>query len=263
MPFDPAQAWQEGDTIPRRLLRAPQGPCGDIGVVGRARWGPGEAFGRRWHDVALPLSVGFGRPADIQAARFEGDVPDWSQAAHDVTLFYPGQVNWPLTVAMVAIVLRAVSSGPLTRAVDHALVPLLASGVLSSLVAFAIGFRVGPWEAVSSSPLGRNHMLAAAWALAYWTLLLVMRWRGGEAVWEGVPRWVMADLALFGGLLLTITATRGGHLTGTPTAASQALRAMGWEVCTTFCVPDTTLCVIGGVAVLLEVIGVLERRSRA
>lgn len=168
-----------------------------------------------------------------------------------------------LTVAMFAIILRAVSGGTLARAVDHALVPLLAVGVLSSLVAFVIGFRVWPYEALSSSPLGRNHMLSAAWTLAYWTLLLVVRWRGGEAVWEGFSRWVMVGLALLGSLLLTITGTLGGHLTGTPTAASQALRAMGWEVYTTFYVPDMTLYAIGGVSVLLVLIGLLGWRSRA
>lgn len=131
VPFDPNHAWQDGDTIPRRLLRAPQGSRADIGVAGRARWANGEwdvtlrrrmdtgnpqedkilrdggvyqaafaihrqATGGRWHYVSLPVSVGFGRAADVAATRFEGESPDWSQAAHPVTLFYPGQVNWPL-----------------------------------------------------------------------------------------------------------------------------------------------------------------------
>lgn len=168
-----------------------------------------------------------------------------------------------LTVAMFAIVLRALSDGALARAVDHALVPLLAVAVLSSLLAFAVGFRVWSWDALSSSPLGRNHMLAAAWTVAYWALLLVVRWRGGDAVWEGLSRWVMVGLALLGSLLLTITGTLGGHLTGTPTAVSQALRALGWEVYTTFYVPDATLYLLGGVAVVLAAIGVMARRARA
>lgn len=131
VPFDPDRQWQEGDTIPRRLLREPQGSRGDIAVSGRARWTNGawnvtlrrrmdtghpeddkiirdggvyqaafaihrQATGGRWHYVSLPVSIGFGRAADISAARFEGDTPPWSQPAHAVTLFYPGQVNWPL-----------------------------------------------------------------------------------------------------------------------------------------------------------------------
>jgi hypothetical protein len=131
VPFDPNRAWQDGDTIPRRLLRAPQGSRGDIGVAGRARWSDGywevvlrrrmdtgnpaedkiirdggvyqaafaihrEATGGRWHYVSLPLGVGFGRDADIRAARFDGEAPDWRQPAREVTLFYPGQVSWPM-----------------------------------------------------------------------------------------------------------------------------------------------------------------------
>lgn len=129
--FDPNHAWAEGDTIPRRLLRAPDGSRGDIGVAGRARWEGGtwdvtlrrrmdtgnpqddkiirdggvyqagfaihrEAAGGRWHYVSLPVSVGFGRAADIEAVRFEGETPNWNGPARAVTLFYPGQVNWPL-----------------------------------------------------------------------------------------------------------------------------------------------------------------------
>lgn len=129
VPFDAAAGWQEGDTIPRRLLRAPQGSRADIGVAGRARWADGhwdvtlrrkmdtgkptedkilrdggvyqaafaihrQATGGRWHYVTLPVSVGFGRQADIEARRFEGETPDWGQPAFKATLFYPGQVGW-------------------------------------------------------------------------------------------------------------------------------------------------------------------------
>jgi hypothetical protein len=168
-----------------------------------------------------------------------------------------------LTVAALAIILRAVSEGKLARVVDRALVPLLAVGVLSSAAAFALGFVVWPFETLSASPLGRNHMLAATWTVAYWALLLVVRWWAGEPVWEGLSRWVMVGLALLGSLFLTITGTLGGHLTGTPTAVSQALRALGWEVYTTFYVPDATLYAIAGAAVLLALIGVLGHHTRA
>jgi hypothetical protein len=168
-----------------------------------------------------------------------------------------------LTVATLAIILRALSDGRLAQAVDHALVPLLAVGVASSILAFAVGLMVWPFEALSASPLGRNHALAAAWTVAYWALLLFIRWRRGEEVWEGLSRWVMVGLALLGSLLLTITGTLGGHLTGTATAVSKALRALGWEVYTTFYVPDTTLYLIGGVAVLLVLLGLVAGRRRA
>ncbi|EPC03939.1 hypothetical protein L861_01165 [Litchfieldella anticariensis FP35 = DSM 16096] len=133
VPFDATHDWQEGDVIPRRLLRGGAGSRSDIHVQGDARWKDGywdvtlvrardtgsplddkmfrdqrrydlafavhrNATGSRWHHVSLPYSLGLGRHADIQAMAFEGNEPDWSQEWFDLTLFYPGQVNWPLLI---------------------------------------------------------------------------------------------------------------------------------------------------------------------
>lgn len=129
VPFDPDAGWQNGDVIPRRILRMPQGSRGDIGVVGRGEWADGhwdvtlaraldtrnpqddkilkdlgaydvafaihrDATGGRWHYVSLPHSLGLGREAEITAAKFTGTTPAWGEWT-DVTLFYPGQVTWP------------------------------------------------------------------------------------------------------------------------------------------------------------------------
>jgi hypothetical protein len=129
-PFDPSYQWQEGDTIPRRLLRPGDGSHGDIKVVGKARWEAGfwdvtlrramdtghptddkimmdkrvyniafavhrDATGSRWHYVSLPVTLGVGRDAEMAAARFDGDAPKWDQGWFNVVLFYPGQVSWP------------------------------------------------------------------------------------------------------------------------------------------------------------------------
>lgn len=133
VPFDPALAWAEGDTIPRRLLRQGEGSRWDIAVAGQARWKDGfwdvtimramdtgnpledkamrdkarysaafavhrNATGSRWHYVSLPVSVGLEREADLRAVRFTGTTPGWDQPWLDVPLFYPGQVSWPMLV---------------------------------------------------------------------------------------------------------------------------------------------------------------------
>lgn len=130
VPFDASRAWKDGDTIPRRFLRAPDGSRGDIKVAGKARWKDGfwdvmlrramdtgnpaddkimadkrvynvgfsvhrDAFGSRWHYVSLPMTLGLGRDAELAATRFDGDEPKWDQPWTNVTLFYPGQVSWP------------------------------------------------------------------------------------------------------------------------------------------------------------------------
>lgn len=131
VPFDPNASWQEGDTLPRRYLRASEGSRGDIKVLGKSRWENGfwevtlqrqmdtgnplddkilvdkgvyqaafavhrNATGGRWHFVSLPYTVGLGRQADITAVRFEGETPNWQQPATEISLFYPGQVNWAM-----------------------------------------------------------------------------------------------------------------------------------------------------------------------
>jgi hypothetical protein len=127
--FDPAHAWNEGDVLPRRVLRAGTDSRNDIAA--QARWNDGywdvtlsramdtgrpeddkifvdhrvytvafavhrDATGGRWHYVSLPVSLGLDRQARLQAARFEGDAPGWDQPWTEVTLFYPGQVSWPM-----------------------------------------------------------------------------------------------------------------------------------------------------------------------
>lgn len=130
VPFDPAAGWANGDTLPRRILRTPDGSSADIAVLGKGRWADGfwdvtlsrkldtgnplddkalrdqgayavafsihrNATGGRWHYVSLPKSLGLGRSGDIVATRFEGDAPKWADAWTAVELFYPGQVSWP------------------------------------------------------------------------------------------------------------------------------------------------------------------------
>jgi hypothetical protein len=181
-------------------------------------------------------------------------------AYHAVLVHFPIAL---LMTATLAILVRAVSDAPLAKAVDRALVPLLALGVLAGVVAYGVGLTVWPWEAISATPLGRNHVLVATWTLAYWALMLALRWSVGEAIWEGMTRWVMAGLAILGSALLGITGTLGGHLVGIYTEVSEILRLFGWEVFTTYYVPDFTLAAILIAAIILSVIGIMGRRQRA
>lgn len=163
-------------------------------------------------------------------------------------------VHFPIALwmtATLAILLRAFSDGPLAQAVDRALVPLLSISLVFGIIAFSIGLMVWPWETISASALGRNHVLSASWTVTYWAMVLFVRWRRGEAVWNGMSRWIMAGFALLGSVLLGITGTLGGHLVGIYTEVSVALRVLGWDVYTTYYVPDMTLVAIGVIATLL------------
>jgi uncharacterized membrane protein len=174
-------------------------------------------------------------------------------------------VHFPIalwTTAVLVILLRTFSVGPVALAGQRVLTPLLALGVLSGLVAYAIGLSVFSLEALTSSPLGRNHLTAATWTLAYWTLILVTSWRLKEKVWEGTRRWIMLGLGALGGILLTVTGTLGGHLSGSPSAVSQLFRLLGWEVYTTFYVPNFMLAVLVLAAIVLVGAGMAGRVRR-
>ena len=174
-------------------------------------------------------------------------------------------VHFPIalwTTAVLVILLRTFSVGPVALAGQRVLTPLLALGVLSGLVAYAIGLSVFSLEALTSSPLGRNHLTAATWTLAYWTLILVTSWRLKEKVWEGTRRWIMLGLGALGGILLTVTGTLGGHLSGSPSAVSQLFRLLGWEVYTTFYVPNFMLALLVLAAIVLVGTGMAGRVRR-
>ncbi len=163
------------------------------------------------------------------------------------------------TLAMLVIVLRALSNGALAQRLDQALVPLLTVALLSGLAAYAAGTQVWPWEAISASPLGRNHLMMAAWTTALWAVIWWLRWRRGTAVWQGAMRGVMAVLALLGAGLLAITGTLGGHLTNVPTGLSGVLRRLGWEVYSTYYVPHLTVAALAVLAVLCVLLGLWAR----
>ncbi len=166
-------------------------------------------------------------------------------------------------VAFLFILIRTLSAGSLATRLEKTIVPLLLLGVLAGAVAYVLGLLAWPYSALTASPLGRNHMLMATWTLAYWTMILVLAWRLGEQMWLGASRWVMLGLAAFGVALLTIAGTLGGSLAGNPSGISDLVRLLGWEVYSTFYVPNLTLWLLVVVSVILVGIGLRERKRHA
>jgi uncharacterized membrane protein len=174
-------------------------------------------------------------------------------------------VHFPIalwTTAALVILVRAFSDGSLARSADGALTALLFIGAVTGGLAFIVGLLVWPFEAASSSPLARNHILLGGWSLAYWTLLWIVRWRGGERVWQGMWRWVMLGLAALGVGLQTIAGTLGGYLAGNPSMVSEIVRRLGWEVFTTFYLPNWVLATALIAAVVLAGLGMSAARAR-
>jgi hypothetical protein len=174
-------------------------------------------------------------------------------------------VHFPLalwTTAAIIIVFRAFSSRPLGTAAIRLLIPLLWLGNLFALFAYGSGMLVWSIDAVTHSPLGRNHVLFASWVFAYWVVVTVMLQRVGEAVWKDGNRWLMLLLATLGTTLLAVTGTLGGHLTGSATLVSELLGLLGWEVYTTFYLPLWMIVTMVIAAFLLAGMGFVARPER-
>lgn len=165
-----------------------------------------------------------------------------NMGAYHILLVHFPFLLW--TTAVLVITIRAFSNGAFARSCDRVLAPLLFWGVIMGVLAYIVGFFVWSLTAISVTPLGRNHLLAGSWALTYWTLLWITRARLGETIWEGTNRWIMLGLGALGGILLTVTGALGGHLLGAPSAISNLFRLLGWEVYTTFYVPDFMLVLL-------------------
>jgi uncharacterized membrane protein len=175
-------------------------------------------------------------------------------------------VHFPIalwTTAALIILLRAFSDGALARAADGALTLVLFLGAFIGFLAFGAGLLVWPIEAATSSPLARNHILLAGWSLAYWVVLWLLRWRGGERIWEGAWRWVMLGLAGLGIGLQTVAGTLGGYLAGNPSMVSEVVRRLGWEVFTTFYLPGWVLTLLAVATVAMVALGLAGGRARA
>ncbi len=161
------------------------------------------------------------------------------------------------------IIFRAFSDSQMAKSLARVLLFVLTAALVTASGTLLTGYSVWPWEAVSTTPLGRNHMLFAAWCTVFWAAVLFIRLRAGEALWEGALRFVMAGLAFIGCGLFAVTATLGGGLGGLKTTLSKMLRAFGWEVYTTYYLPNFALGLLVVIALLLAGLGFIRKKRLA
>lgn len=166
-----------------------------------------------------------------------------------------------LFVALLIILARAFFDTPVIRQIEGALPLVLILGVAGGVAAFVSGLLIWPSEAITSSPMGRNKLLIAAWMLAAWSVVTLLRLRGGSALWEQGGRWPLVIMSVAGGVLLATTGTLGGYLLGSPSRFSDGLRAIGWDVYHTYFAPNWALGV--AVALALVIIGIGAMRKPA
>ncbi|HRP74828.1 MAG TPA: hypothetical protein PK725_03715 [Rhodocyclaceae bacterium] len=167
-----------------------------------------------------------------------------------------------LSLAFFIILMRGFSSSELARRFDAVLPHLLLLGLAVGLVTLATGLIIWPSEATTTSPMGRNKILISVWMIACWGVVLALRWRGGQDLWNGPGRALMLGFGTMGMILLATTGTLGGHLLGSPSRLTGLFREIGWEVYHTYYAPDWVLLVLVAVGAAGVAVGLFGARSR-
>ena len=164
--------------------------------------------------------------------------------------------------AYLFVLIRSFSDSEFAVRVQKAIWPVAALGTLAGFVTYSLGLTIYPLSAITESPLGRNQILLATWTLSYWTVISVLGYRFRRHLFEGAQRWVTLALATIGVLVITITGTLGGSLTGTPSLVTKSLSWIGWNVYMTFYLPTWMIAVYFVGAALLIAIGVAGWKRR-
>jgi hypothetical protein len=165
--------------------------------------------------------------------------------------------------AYLFILIRSFSDSNIAVQLQKAIWPLAALGTLAGFVTYGLGLTIYPWSAITESPLGRNHILLATWTLSYWTVMSVLGYRFRRHLFDGAQRWITFSLATIGAIVITITGTLGGSLTGTPSLVTRSLSWIGWDVYMTFYLPTWMLILYGAGAIALIAIGIMGHRANA
>uniref|UniRef100_UPI0040480F85 DUF2231 domain-containing protein n=2 Tax=Yoonia sp. TaxID=2212373 RepID=UPI0040480F85 len=164
--------------------------------------------------------------------------------------------------AYLFILIRTFSDAEIAVRLQKAIWPVAALGTVAGFVTYGLGLTIYQLSAITESPLGRNHIMLATWTLSYWTVMSVLGYRFRRHMFEGAQRWVTFTLATIGAIVITITGTLGGSLTGTPSLVTKSLSWIGWNVYMTFYLPTWMLVVFFAGAALLIVIGVIGSKRR-
>lgn len=173
-------------------------------------------------------------------------------------------VHFPIVLlglSFVLILLRGLTKFELAERLDSAaLIPCLVLGLAGAVAAIVSGLLIWPMEGSLTSTMGRNKILIAVWMVAVWSIILLLRWRIKEAIWNDSGRYLMLGLGAFGGVLLATTGTLGGHLLGTPSRFSGLLHQFGWSVYQTYFAPSWVLVAMVAVGISASFIGLAVKR---
>lgn len=137
------------------------------------------------------------------------------------------------------------------------------AGLLFLMVSAITGFtQTWPREALLSSPLVLNKILFTEFAIVFWIVFLLIRWKYGADLWKSLKLKILyVSMALGGFLSITLTGSMGGHVANKESLLDLFLHRAGINTHAVFALPETWIASILAFVFSILIISILLRRK--
>ncbi len=137
------------------------------------------------------------------------------------------------------------------------------TGFLFLIVSAITGFtQTWPREALLASPLVLNKILFTEFAIVFWTIFLLIRWKYGADLWKSLKlKTLYVSMALGGFLSITLTGSMGGHVAKKESLLDLFLHKSGINTHVPFTLPETWIVPILVFIFSILIISILLRKK--
>ncbi|NJD53828.1 MAG: hypothetical protein FIB07_13285 [Candidatus Methanoperedens sp.] len=117
-----------------------------------------------------------------------------------------------------------------------------------------------PGEALFASPLVLNKIIFTGFAIIFWMIFLLIRWKYGVDLWKSLKlKSLYVSMALGGFLSITLTGSMGGHVAGKESLLDLFLHKWGINTHIPFTLPETWIVPILAFVFSILIVSILLR----
>ncbi|NJD54579.1 MAG: hypothetical protein FIB07_17175 [Candidatus Methanoperedens sp.] len=150
-----------------------------------------------------------------------------------------------------------------TRVLEQTAFVSALAGLLFLIVSAITGLTsTWPGEALFASPLVLNKILFTGFAIIFWTIFLLIRWKYGVDLWKSLKlKSLYVSMALGGFLSITLTGSMGGHIAGKESLLDLVLHKSGINTHVPFTLPETWIVPILVFILSILIVSMLLRKK--
>ncbi|NJD78560.1 MAG: hypothetical protein FIB08_15950 [Candidatus Methanoperedens sp.] len=137
------------------------------------------------------------------------------------------------------------------------------SGLIFLIVSAITGLTsTWPKEALLASPLVLNKILFTEFAIVFWTIFLLIRWKYGADLWKSLKlKTLYVSMATGGFLSITLTGSMGGHLAKNESLLDLFLHRAGINTHAVFILSETWIISILAFVFSILIVSILLRKK--